>query len=192
MESFGSKKGFTVIEMLIIFSIISIIFSYIFITVNNSRSRARDSQRAADLVSLKSAINEYYREKGSYPLAVNGCSVSTSEAIHWIGAGDRSNCVKENFIVGLTPNFINLLPKDPGPESLDSGDSLSNRGLVYIHDITGDKECYKVVLYMPENANTVKYKSLWDPARDGGSDNSNVDGTTPTAWAVYSVGCAAK
>jgi prepilin-type N-terminal cleavage/methylation domain-containing protein len=185
-----NPKGLTLVELLIVMAIISIILSFSFISIRNGQARARDSQRAANLSQLKNSLNEYYRTIGGYPASPGTCVISSNEADHWIS--DRTNCLRSDFIVGLTPDFISALPKDPGPKLLDFGDGLNTRGLAYIHSTVNSRECFKVIQFAPENASDKKYKNIWDPARDGGSDNNILDGTNPTAWAVYSPGCAAK
>ncbi len=182
----GVKKSFTLVELLVVIAIVSIVLAFSFLSIRNGQARARDSQRAANLSALKNSINEYYRTVGGYPAAPADCTASTNDAAHWIGKAERGKCVVDNFVIGLSPDFIAKLPTDPGPVSLDVGDGLNTRGLVYIHSTGGARECYKVIQYGPENPADSKYKSLWDPARDG------VDGTSPTAWAIYSPGCAGK
>jgi len=56
-----SKKGFTLLELLIVIAILAILASITFIAINPSEllKKARDSQRIADLASMRTAINYY-------------------------------------------------------------------------------------------------------------------------------------
>lgn len=202
------KKSFTLIEMLIVISIISIISVIIFVNVRSSQSRARDTRRVADLEALNNAIQMYYRENGHFPSLPENCgvysedygwhsAVSSKDAPRWVSAVSRADCVAENFIVGLLPDFLASLPSDPGPEFKLS--SLDARGIVYIHTLSpapDRRECYKLLLYYPENRNNQRYRSLWDQVRDGGTDSNALDYSENNpdikAWSLYSPGCAAR
>ncbi len=56
-----SKKGFTLLELLIVVAIIAILAGAILVVINPAEilKKARDSQRVSDLTSLKSAIGLY-------------------------------------------------------------------------------------------------------------------------------------
>ena len=63
------KKGFTLIEMLIVMSII-VILAVIMISTFNALgvlNKATDAQRKKDLGRIKVAFEEYYNDKGCYP-----------------------------------------------------------------------------------------------------------------------------
>jgi prepilin-type N-terminal cleavage/methylation domain-containing protein len=201
----GRTKGsFTLVEMLVVISIISIVSVLIFVNVRSSQSRARDTRRVADFEVLNNAIQMYYRENGHFPSLPKNCgaysvdygwhsAISTKDAEHWVGAPARAKCVTDNFIPDLTPDFIASLPEDPGPAFFYPSSALNARGIVYIHAFSpSGKECYKLLLYRPENRNDQRYKKLWDPVRDGGTDNSIVDGTDISAWSHYSPGCVSR
>lgn len=202
------KKSFTLIEILIVISIISIISAVIFVNVRSSQSRARDTRRVADLEALNNAIQMYYRENGHFPSLPENCgvysedygwhsAVSSKDAPNWVSHNARPKCVTSDFIAGLSPDFLASLPSDPGPEFKLSG--LDARGIVYIHTLSpapDRRECYKLLLYYPENRNNQRYRSLWDQVRDGGTDSNTLDYSENNpdikAWSLYSPGCAAR
>jgi prepilin-type N-terminal cleavage/methylation domain-containing protein len=68
-----TRGSFTLIELLIVISIIAIVSAFIFVGVRSSQSRARDTQRVTDLGILNSAIQTYYRETGHFPQLPEGC-----------------------------------------------------------------------------------------------------------------------
>ncbi|MEW5805291.1 MAG: type II secretion system protein [Patescibacteria group bacterium] len=58
---FQTKKGFTLLELLIVIAILAILASVTFVALNPAEllKKSRDSQRLADLASVKTAINYY-------------------------------------------------------------------------------------------------------------------------------------
>ena len=62
------KKGFTLIEVLIVIFIIGLLASVVLIGLGSFRARGRDARRAADLRSIQHALELYYGKSGSYPV----------------------------------------------------------------------------------------------------------------------------
>jgi prepilin-type N-terminal cleavage/methylation domain-containing protein len=58
------KRGFTLIEMLVVVFIVALLASIILISVNRGRQDARNAKRKADLGSIKTAV-EMYRDRNS-------------------------------------------------------------------------------------------------------------------------------
>jgi prepilin-type N-terminal cleavage/methylation domain-containing protein len=54
------KKGFTIIELLIVVTIIVIISSLVLVGVRNAQVSARDGKRIADISQIKKSIASYY------------------------------------------------------------------------------------------------------------------------------------
>jgi prepilin-type N-terminal cleavage/methylation domain-containing protein len=81
---FLNKKGFTLVELLIVIIVISILSGVVISVVNVSgmRARARDSQRKADLSKIASALELFYTDNRSYPPTAGG---------GWINAGISSS-----------------------------------------------------------------------------------------------------
>lgn len=201
-----ARDSFTLIELLIVVSIIAIISVFIFVSVRTSQSRSRDSQRASDLSVLNAAIQMYYRETGHFPELPNGCGTqradygwidgaSTAEVDNFISS--NSDCYTgedRDFMIGLTPSYIASLPSDPGPKL--EVFNRNNRGYIYYRYLTGTasnyRECYKILLMFPENGNSLQYQNIWDPSLDQGSNLNEVDGTNIAGWSYYSQGCASK
>jgi len=60
-------KGFSLLEILIVISIIAVLATIGTYSYRSSQARARDTQRKADLVKIASALERYYADKGYYP-----------------------------------------------------------------------------------------------------------------------------
>lgn len=60
-------KAFTLIEMLIVITIIALLASLILVGMGGARAKARDSRRIADLHSIQNALELYYAKFYFYP-----------------------------------------------------------------------------------------------------------------------------
>jgi prepilin-type N-terminal cleavage/methylation domain-containing protein len=60
------KKGFTLIEVLVVIAIIGIFVSVIFASLSSARESARDARRIAQLAQVQRAIESYYAVGGLY------------------------------------------------------------------------------------------------------------------------------
>jgi len=66
-----SPSGFTLIEILVVISIIGILTSLLVANFAQVRSRARDAQRKSDLTQIKKAIQMYYNDNNAtYPTSI--------------------------------------------------------------------------------------------------------------------------
>ena len=87
------SKGFTLIEMLIVITIIALLASLILVGMGGARAKTRDSRRIADLMGVMGALELYYAKNYSFP-----------DASNWDG-----------LVTALTDGSIGVtrIPKDP-------------------------------------------------------------------------------
>ncbi|RKW20567.1 type II secretion system protein [Candidatus Gracilibacteria bacterium] len=95
-----NKKGFTLVELVVVMSILVILSSISFITYSRYLSQARDSQRIADLAQLGSALELYTKQVGELPSPGNG---NDKDGVFQIGKLDENTTI----------NTVNIIPKDP-------------------------------------------------------------------------------
>ncbi len=67
------RRGFTLIEILVVVALLGLIASIILVSISNSRMKARDARRIADLREVMKALDLYCNENGQYP-APNYCA----------------------------------------------------------------------------------------------------------------------
>ncbi len=59
--------GFTLVELLVVISIIGLLSSVVFASLNNARMKARDAKRLSDMKQIQTALELYYDKYGFYP-----------------------------------------------------------------------------------------------------------------------------
>ena len=74
------KKGFSLIELLVVITIIAALVGVALPNFLGARQRAKDAKKKAELRELKSALRLYYNDFNSYPsgtgLYINGCGTT--------------------------------------------------------------------------------------------------------------------
>jgi general secretion pathway protein G len=67
MQGFRRSRGFTLIELMIVMSIIVILAGIGLYAYTNSQTRAREAVLKEDLFRMRDAIDQYYADKNQYP-----------------------------------------------------------------------------------------------------------------------------
>lgn len=126
------KKGFTLVELLIVITIIGILAGLSLVSYNGTQGKARDATRKSDLRDLQKALQSYYADNNStYPNTGGAwCSSEPGDVVQ--------NCNSGNYILGLAPTYIPKLPRDPkggpGNPNLVAGCSAWKSAYLYISD----------------------------------------------------------
>lgn len=104
------KKGFTIIELLIVVTIIVIISSLVLVGVRNAQTSARDGKRIADISQIKKSIASYYVDPqfSKFP-----DSKANAEGYPDWEVGNRE--IGGNFLKVLVDNkYATLIPTEAG------------------------------------------------------------------------------
>jgi type II secretion system protein G len=64
-----SSQGFTLIELVVVISILAILSGVLVPRVTNHLKAARDARRLSDIKTVRNAVEQYYMDKGVYPAA---------------------------------------------------------------------------------------------------------------------------
>ncbi len=106
------KKGFTLIELMVVIVILGILVSIGTFAFQSSQQKSRDSRRKADLDQVTRALEMYENDNGGYPVGgttgvdsgkIIGCGDTPKIACSW--GSIFSNTTKATYMIKL--------PKDP-------------------------------------------------------------------------------
>ena len=67
-------RGFTLVEILVVLTLIGIITIFSVVNGPTQLQKARDAVRKTHLDRIKNAIEEYYQDKDCYPQAISSCN----------------------------------------------------------------------------------------------------------------------
>jgi len=65
------SRGFTLVELLVVISLISILAAMGIVQYRNSVISAKESVLRTDLFRMRDAIDQYYADKGKYPASLD-------------------------------------------------------------------------------------------------------------------------
>ena len=121
ISAYNSKKGFTIVELLIVIVVIAILAAISIVAYNGIQTRARDSQRKSDIAAITKGLELYYIDKGEYPNYPDGSGGSTTMTANWSTTSDAS---WQGFINTLKP-YMSTVPRDPTSTSTGGYNSLN-------------------------------------------------------------------
>ncbi len=94
-----TKKGFTLVELLVAIGIIATLAAILLPNLMGARERARDAQKKQDLDSVKSALRLYYNDHGQYPF---------DPPIAAITYNQNGQVLLSNYLSTYMPNLENI------------------------------------------------------------------------------------
>lgn len=137
-KQINNKKGFTLIEILVVIGIIGILATVVLVAVNPSRQfkQARDSQRVANVNTILNALGQNIADHEGN-LFCDGSIVTLSTVSHVIksSSGDPDMIDVANCLI---PEYLPKLPFDPkSNESYYINEDDYNTGYSLDMDSTG-------------------------------------------------------
>lgn len=108
----ASFRGFTLLELLVVISIIGVLAGLIVSNMSAARDRASDARKKSEMKNIQTALANYYNDYGVYPSGgypifnIMGCGDAGNEACDWgdpFTAGDQT--------------YMKELPADPSGDS---------------------------------------------------------------------------
>lgn len=108
-----TRKGFTLIEVLIVVSIIGLLSATILVGLAGFRARGRDTRRLADLKQIQNGLELYYTKNNSYPDTTAGLSDVGINKISGDPAPGRiynyKKCGADRYVIQAT---LDAVPSD--------------------------------------------------------------------------------
>lgn len=83
-----NKKGFTLIEVLIVVAIVGILASVVLVGLGPVQKRGRDARRISDLRQAQTGLELYYNKNGSYPASSDWATLTNTLKSAGIGVSN--------------------------------------------------------------------------------------------------------
>lgn len=159
------KKGFTLVELLIVIALIAILSVAVLATINpiEQSNKAKDSTVQNDAAEVMNAYERYYTVKQTYPwMDVDGSHTVTGADIAWFGTTKLAGAALcTSNVANVTPNSTCNAYDNPGLliSTDELKDSFLNKG--YTSLASGDP-----------NYNSSDLNLLWIDKRSSAEHNS--------------------
>lgn len=158
------NQGFTLVELLVVISIIGLLSSFAIVSLNTARIKARDALRKGDMAQLRTALNLYYDDYLSYP----ECDEADWNP-DW-GSGDDpmgsspangSDCYNNVLSLELSSGARPIMANPPNdPRNKTNDDAVDTTYLYrYISDTGGTQ--YAIIYYLEEDPSTPQIIRGW-------------------------------
>ena len=165
--------GFTLVELMVVVSVLSILSAVLYVNFNDARAQSRDAERKADLRNIQSALELYNNKYGRYPEGCNGYTSALNQN-NWSGqSGTNYACSSgDRYITGVTidsvyrdfAEFMPVLPKDPRLNGADSG---------YVYTVNAEGSVYKIMVLNTVEIETVLENNVFARCPNVQSDTSS-------------------
>lgn len=129
------KKGFTLIELMVVMAIMGVLSTIVLGSVSNHRAKARDTKRRMELKQINLAINLFYTTYGRMPknyncafcggggnplfcAAGNGCAGACEAPVPGVPGGESTNLLPEAYNASMqelvSAGFLSEIPHSSG------------------------------------------------------------------------------
>lgn len=151
----SKHKGFTLVELMVVISIIALLTVVVMFSVSAARSKGRDAQRISDLKTVAVALELYHAKYGTYKVTNSGAN---DGGIGWLSVSHDENnsytravsdvLYQEGFL--SDPDIM-----DPLADSSDWGYMiyLCNGGQEYSLSATLENPTDKMIEYIQTTCN---------------------------------------
>ena len=118
------KKGFTLVELLVVISIIATLVAILLPNFMGARERAKDAQKIQDAYAIKNALRMYYNDNQAYPTPVGTGNTIAIPTGYMAATGLGFTYAQPNG----TDGFLITIPLESGQGTEDT-DSQTKCGI---------------------------------------------------------------
>lgn len=119
------KKGFTLLEILLVIATIAILAGIVIVAINPARQLAqtRNTERRSEITQILNAIYQYTIDNnGVLPASISALAASTTTELCDDATGCSSLVDIHTYVVGSDQRYITAVPLDPQcPSSCAAG-----------------------------------------------------------------------
>ena len=164
-----NKRGFTIIELIVVIAIIAVLAVIVSTSVNFYVVKSRDARRKADIEPIQKALEMYYAEYSHYPISLNDTNDCPSQA--WSNSNDESWA---NLQTALAP-YLSKLPEDPKQTTSGCPSRSTGYSYTYYRYYSSTCELYVLVyrLEIAEGPDTGAYISCTGSLQRYGGTGEN-------------------
>lgn len=111
-KAFRKVIGFTLVELIVVITILAILGAIGFLSVNGYSSRARDSSRVADISLVAKSLDLSIITVGNYPLPDGAFFLTYSGGVVW-NQGTVGSNVEQKLHTSISGGGLGSKPVDP-------------------------------------------------------------------------------
>lgn len=130
-----AKKGFTIIELLIVIAIIVILAGLVLTNIQGAQAKARDATRLGDIDSVATALEVFHNENGYYPSTISTDSTA-ADYVPGIQADALLDERGGDSITFATP-VADLGAAQSHASTTVTSDTVGSAGYIYVPFPTG-------------------------------------------------------
>ncbi len=98
-----SKQAFTLVELIVVITVLAILWTIGFISILGYQIKARDSTRIADITNISKVVELAELRDGSYPVVSNAINVSFSWSVIWRQGSFGNESFRESRRISEVP-----------------------------------------------------------------------------------------
>lgn len=134
-----NKKGFTLVELLVVIVIIGLLSTLAIVALNSARAKARDAKRVSDVKQIQTALELFFNEHNGYPEQTTGIALGGASYDHLCSGS--ATATNNNFVANECATdavtLMALVPASPTPPSTSAYTyTSSNTSGTYEEDYT--------------------------------------------------------
>lgn len=144
-----NSRGFTLIELIVVITIIGILSSIVGISINGVQQKARDKRRKDDVAQIQNALVLYKVKNGKYP-----------EFVSSGGANIKKLTGLSTSLTSASNKFLASIPLDP---------SNKNNCPAYLYLHNDNRDAYTLLVMFENTNNPEAIAKKTPPVETGGT-----------------------